>query len=90
MFLHNLSQRHISALSRAIFRLNNFFSEVNHTINKFMLSLLTRSRATCIKCIHFILINVIVDIKCYHTLKDVNEQGIINTEEEWGSGNFSV
>jgi len=33
MVLHNLSQRHVSTLSWAIFRLNTFLCEANHTIN---------------------------------------------------------
>ena len=37
MFLHNLSQRCVSALSWAIFRLNTFLREVNHTIDNVMI-----------------------------------------------------
>jgi len=40
MFLHNLSQRHVSALSRAILRLNTCLCEVNHTIDNVMILLL--------------------------------------------------
>jgi len=44
MFLHNLSQRHVSALSWAIFRLKTFLYEVNHTIDNVVILLSTRSR----------------------------------------------
>ena len=84
MFLHNLSQRHVSVFSRAIFRLNIFFGEVNHTINNVTLLLSTRSRVTSTKFSHLKLINVIVELKCYDTLKDIKEQGITSTEGEWG------
>jgi len=46
MVLHNLSQRHVSALSWAIFRLNTFLCEVNHTANNVMSFLSTRYRVT--------------------------------------------
>jgi len=85
MLLHNLSQRHVSALSRAIFRLNTFFCEVNHTINNVMLLLSTRSRVTSTKFINLKLMNETVELKCYHNtrIKDIKEQGITNTEGEW-------
>jgi hypothetical protein len=47
-----------------------------------MLLLSTRSHVTSIKFIYLKLINVIVELKCYHTIKDIKEQGI--TEGEWG------
>ena len=69
IFLHNLSQRHVSALSWAVFRLNTFFCEVNHTVNEVMLLLSTISRVICIKFIHLKLITIIVKLKCYHNMK---------------------
>ena len=52
MFLHNLCHRHVSALSWAIFKLNTFLCEVNHTVNKFMLLLSARYRVTSVIFIH--------------------------------------
>jgi len=69
MFLHNLSQRNVSALSWAIFRFNTLVCEVNHTINNVILLLSTRTRVTSIKFIHLKLIILIVELKCYHNIK---------------------
>jgi hypothetical protein len=82
----NLS-RHVSALSWAIFRLNTFFCEVNHTINNVMLLLLTRSHVTSTKFIHLQLITVTVELKCHYNIK---EQGIRNTKGEWGCQNWGI
>ena len=90
MFLHNLSQRHILALSWAIFRLNTLLCEVNHTINNIMLLLSTRSRLTSIKFINLQLITVIVELKCYYNIKDIKEQGITITEGEWRYQNCGI
>jgi hypothetical protein len=45
IFLHNLSQRRVSALSWAIFRLNTFLCEVNHTIDNVMIVVVVVSMA---------------------------------------------
>jgi len=63
MFLHNLSQRHVLPLSWAIFRLNTFLCEENHTINNFMLLLLMSSRVISIKFIDLKLITVRAELK---------------------------
>jgi uncharacterized membrane protein YbjE (DUF340 family) len=70
VFLHNLSQRHVSALSWAVFRLNIFLCEVKRTIDNVMILLSTRSRVTSIKFIYIKLITVIVELKYFHNIKD--------------------
>jgi len=52
MFLHNLSQRHVSVPSWAIFRLSSFLCEVNRTVDNVMILLSTRSRVISIKFIY--------------------------------------
>ena len=69
MFFHDLSQQYVSALSRAIFGLKTFLSEVNRTIDNLMILLSTRSRVTSIKFIYLKSITVIVKLKCYHNIK---------------------
>jgi hypothetical protein len=83
MFLHNLSERHVSALSWAIFRLNTFLCEANNTINNVVLLLSTRSRVTSIKSIHWKLIAGTVGLKRYYNTKDTKEQDITITEGTW-------
>jgi hypothetical protein len=90
MLLHNLSQRDVSALSWAIFRLNTSLCEVNHTIKNVMLLLLTRSRVTYTKCIHLKLITVMVELKYHYNIKDIREQGTTVTEGEWGCQNRGI
>ena len=90
MFLHNLSRRHVSALSWAIFRFNTFVCEVNHTVNNVVLLLSTRSRVMSIIFIHLKLITVIVELKCYYNTKDIKEQGITFTEGEMGCQNRGI
>jgi len=47
-----------------------------------MLLLSTRPRVTSIKFILLKWITVIVELKCYHNIKDTKELGTTNTEEE--------
>jgi len=74
MFLHRFSQRHVSALLWAIFRLNTFLCEVNHTTDNVIILLSTRSRVKYIKFIYLKLITVIVELQCYHNTKNIKEQ----------------
>jgi hypothetical protein len=90
MFLRNLSQRHVSGLSWAIFRSNAFLCEVNHTINIVTLLLSARSHVTSITFIHLKLVTVTVELKCYYNIKDIKEQGIIIMEGEWGCQNWGI
>jgi len=93
ILLHNLSKRHVSALSSAIVRLSTLLCEVKHTIKNIILLLLTRSRVTSIKCINLKLIAAIVEIKHYYNIKYIKEQGVTITKGEWGCqnrGNFKM
>jgi len=90
MFLRNLSQQHILALSWAIFRLNTSLCEVNHMIDNVMLLLSVRSRVTSIKFIHLKLITVIVELKCFYNIKDIKQRCITITEGEWGYQNWGI
>jgi len=60
----------VSALSWAIFRLNTFLSEVNHTTDNVTIFLSRISRVTSIKFIYLKLIRMTVELKCYHNIKD--------------------
>ena len=75
MFLHNLSQWHVSALSWAIFRLNTFVCEVNHTVNNVMLLLSARHHVTYIKFIQLKFITAIVELKCSYNIKYIKKTG---------------
>jgi len=85
MFLHSLSQRHVSTLSWAIFKLNTFPCVAKHTINNVMSLLSMRSRVTSIKFIHLKLITVIVELKCCYNIKDIKEEAIIIMEGGQGA-----
>jgi hypothetical protein len=56
--------------------LNTFLCEVNRTVNNVMILLSTRSRVASIKFIYLKLITLIVELKWYHNVKDIKEQGI--------------
>src|SRR5215469_3355955 len=58
-----------SMLFWAVFLLP-FFCEVNHTINNVMLLLSMRCLVTSIDFINLKLTTVIVELKCYHNIKD--------------------
>jgi len=45
-------------------------------VNNVMILLSTRYRVTLIKFINLELITVTVELKCYHNIKDIKEQGI--------------
>ena len=87
MFLYNISQQHVSALSWSICRLNTFLCEVNHTVNNVIQLLSTRSRVTSFKFIHLKLITIVVELKSYYNIKDIKSR---MSQSRKGSGGARI